>query len=94
MGYEELSKQLNEQEDVNALQQVQIYGLQDELDAVYRREAVLRKQLRATEARVQILRRAHNRHVLDVMPKYQAPGWARRRAQDARTWAKPKGWRL
>lgn len=39
--------------------------------------------------------RAHNRHVLStVEPSQQAPGWARNKARDRRTWAKPKGWRL
>lgn len=39
--------------------------------------------------------RAHNRHVLStVEPRKQAPGWARNKARDRRTWAKPKGWRL
>lgn len=39
--------------------------------------------------------RAHNRHVLStVEPRKQAPGWARNKARDQRTWAKPKGWRL
>lgn len=39
--------------------------------------------------------RAHNRHVLStVEPSKQAPGWARNKARDRRTWAKPKGWRL
>ncbi len=39
--------------------------------------------------------RAHNRHVLStVEPRKQAPGWARNKARDRRTWAKQKGWRL
>jgi hypothetical protein len=43
---------------------------------------------------VQSLCLAHNSHVFrTVKPKGLKSGWARRRAQDLRSWAKPKGWR-
>jgi hypothetical protein len=102
MNYEEriwlrlksLYNQLGEQEEVNVRQQIQIYGLWEEVDAGYLRVATLCQQLRATESKLQVLRYAHNRHVLAGAPELQAPGWARRTAQAKSTWAKPKGWRV
>ncbi len=96
MNYEEriwlrlksLYKQLSEQEEINVRQQIQIYGLWDQVDAAYLRDAALRGQLNATENKLQNLRRAHNRHVLAGPAETVVPGWARRTAQAKATWAK------
>lgn len=68
--------------------------INDEFAKLYARTETLREQDAGTRAWVRRTIRAHNRHVLAGDPETLAPGWARRRAQDARTWAKPKGWRL
>lgn len=68
--------------------------INDEFEKLYVRTDVLSKRDSLTSAWVRRTIRAHNRHVLAQTPDALAPGWARRRAQALRTWAKPKGWRL
>lgn len=43
-----------------------------------------------TEKRLHKIFYGHNRHVLQAPQSEQAPGWAKRRAQAIRTWAKPR----
>ena len=43
-----------------------------------------------TQKRLDKIFYGHNRHVLQAPPSEQAPGWARRRAQDVRSWAKSR----
>lgn len=65
------------------------------INELNRRTLELHDQDFRNNRRVNRIFRAHNRHVLStVEPRKQAPGWARNKARDRRTWAKPKGWRL
>jgi hypothetical protein len=65
------------------------------INELNRRTLELHDQDFSINRRVNRIFRAHNRHVLStVEPRKQAPGWARNKARDRRTWAKPKGWRL
>lgn len=65
------------------------------INELNRRTLELHDQDFSINRRLNRIFRAHNRHVLStVEPRKQAPGWARNKARDRRTWAKPKGWRL